>query len=194
MSRFRAKMTAEKGVPTAVIFFVVEEMVEESVVERIVTSGIHVAAALIVLVEKTPATEGPEIIIIVVIVVVEEAAEETVSAAKVGSLVMRLVPLEMGFVGVVEFTEAAEQVVEVEGEAAFAEGRSTATAALLKRFVAQLVALTTLLRVGKNLVSRPYFLELLLCPRIFVFVRMIFDGEFSERLFDFFIGGRRFDA
>jgi len=170
-------------------------MVEESVVERIVTSSIHVAAALIVLVEKTPATEGPEIIIIiVVVVVVEEAAEETVSAAKVGSLVMRLVPLEMGFVCVVEFTEAAEQVVEVEGEAAFAEGRSTATAALLKRFVAQLVALTTLLRVGKNLVSRPYFLELLLCPRIFVFVRMIFDGEFSERLFDFFIGGRRFDA
>jgi len=188
-------MTAEKAIWAAVIFIVVvvviEEMVEEAVVERILTGSIHVA---VVIVEKPPAAEGREIIIIIIVVVVEEVAEETVSAAKVRSLVMRLVLLEMGFFGVVEFTEAAEQVVEVEGEGGSAEGRSATAAALLKRFVAQLVALTALVRVGKNLVSRPYFLELLLRPRIFVFVRMILHGEFSERLFDLSIGGRRFDA
>jgi len=155
---------------TAVAEASVMERVEEAVV------GFVAAVVLLVFVEKASVMER-----------VEEgvAALVTEEAVAVAEMVVVIVVV----------AKTTEKIGEVKLETV-AEWRTAAAAAavLLEGRVTKLVALPPFLGVGEDFVSCANFLELFLRAGFFVFVRMIFYRQFSERLLHFLIGGGGFDS
>ena len=192
-----ASLSSEMPVEKAIVV-IAEEISEKSAL----IARINVAA-LVVVVKESPVMKGIEkSTLVILIVIVEKAsamtevAEEAVSAAAVVVRIVMMVVECVVIVVVIVVEKVLEQVVKVEMEAAFETKRrpSTTTSAVTERLVSHLVALTPLFRVFEDLVSGANFFEFLFSSWVFVLVRMVFDGEFLEGLFDLFFRSGGFDS
>lgn len=141
------------------------------------------AASLLVPVEKAAVVKRVEesvvLISIVFFVVVEETSEVFEEAVFTAKMVRTII---------IVIVETAEEISKVP------EWRATPTAALLERLIAHLIALSSLLGIGENLIGGADFLEFLLGFGLFVFVRVILDGEFPEGFLHFPVGRGRTDS
>lgn len=108
--------------------------------KRILAVVVDVATASLVVVEETSLMKRVEEASVVVIVeAIAERAEETVSATEMMRIVVVVV--------IAKVAETAKKIAKVKFESATTERRSAPAATLLKRFISELVALSSFLLI-----------------------------------------------